>query len=181
MTGDFEFSSPAATKVFDWNLIKQNFPNSNILVFEFSEKGRPLNNVDDLPIVEGELLNNLLNQVPYYKNWNEHLEIYYFSLNTIDNKEVGIFLSVTEFDGMNYKFDLIQFDSSGKIIVFQTISNSWEAAECFGFTNATIDLKDNILYNQKLRNCFDFESEERVIEQSSSKFKLAGLQFLEIK
>lgn len=180
-TGNFAFSSPTATSFFDWEMIKKIFPNRDILVFDFSDKGHPLNKIDDLPRVEGEMMNSLLEQVPYYKEWFQHLEIYYFSLNIIDNKEVGIFLSVREFDGMAYNFDLIQFDKMGKIIVFQTIANSWEAAECFGYTNAKIDLKDNVLYNQKLRNCFDFQSEERLIEQSISKFKLAGLKFVEIK
>lgn len=179
--GDLEFSNSATTAVFDWDVIKQNFPNRDILVFNFSDKGRPLNKIDDLPKVKGEFLNSLLEQVAYYRDWNEHLEIYYFSLNIIDNEKVGIFLSVRDFDGMEYNFDLIQFDDSGKVLVFHTIATSWETAECFGFTSAKIDLKDNILFSKTTQSCFDFESEERIIEESTSKYKLEGLKFVELK
>lgn len=160
-----------------WEGIKGNFPYKGITDFDFSTSGQPLNMISNLPLIDTSLFNNLTKQIQTYSQWKEHLEIFYFSLNEIDNKEVGIFLTKREFDGTNYTFDLIQFDKNSKVTTFKNIANNWEAAECIGYSRAKINTESNILAIQKLQKCYDEETEKiEVIDSIIIKLSLGNLE-----
>jgi len=149
-----------------WNSIINNFPFSGISSYDFSTDGTPQNQVENLPKIEPKLFKILTEQIKEYQNWKDYLEIYYFSKNTLNQNEMGIFLRKKEFDGTSYYFDLIQFDKSGNVIHFQNIANTWEAAECFGYTSAIIDNKSKTITTNKIQKCFDEETESFMLADS---------------
>jgi hypothetical protein len=160
-----------------WDILKTKFPNQNITEFMFDLDGEPIIDFSNLVEVDSNTFKELTEKISYYENWKEYSKIYYYSKNIIDSIEVGIFLEIVDFDGMNYSFDLIQTDEYGNILKFQVISDSFQAAECFGYTNAKIDSELNILSNQKIANCWNFELEDR--ENSDSIITIFSTKNLE--
>lgn len=165
-----------------WKNIKSKFPNSDIIDFDFSYNGQPLNNIKNLPKLDSLTFNELVKQVKTYEDWSDYLEIYYFSKNTLKKNEFGIFLTIREFDGTSYSFDAIQINEKGKIIKFRNIANSWVAAECLGYTRTKINYKDNTMLSQTLQKCYDEESvnNER-IDSIIILTSILDLNFKEIK
>jgi hypothetical protein len=99
------------------------------------------------------------------------LNIYYFSKNIIDQKEVGIFLVEKEFDGTEYTFDMIKIDNQGKIEKIEPLANSWSAAECIGYTRAKLDYSSNKMYQEVLEKCYDDTSDDNQSVDSIIKVK----------
>jgi hypothetical protein len=161
-----------------WNTIKNKFPYSGVLTFDFNSEGKSLNEINSLPVIDNNLFNTLTEQVEYYKKWKEEIKIFYFSKNTINEQEVGVFLSIRDFDGEEYSFDLIRFNEKGDIATFHSIANSWQAAECFGYSRSKIDNKTNVLVSQTLQKCYDEEAKnETAIDSIITKISLSNLTF----
>lgn len=142
---------------FDWNSKKPHFPQKNLTVFDFDSDRTPINQVEGLPKLDSAFARRLVSQVPHYQRFQEYIELYYFSLNEFADaeNEVGIFLATIDFDGLEYCFDMIQFDANGAVITYKTLATSWTAAECFGYTRAFIDPDSLILTNQKVQKCYN--------------------------
>ncbi len=165
-----------------WTKIKDNFPNQDILQYDFKTDGQPLNDLSKAIKLDSIAFEELVSKVKRYSEWKEYLEIFYFSKNKIENQEVGIFLIKREFDGTEYTFDLIQFDSKGEITKIETIANSWTAAECLGYTRATIDLKSNHILQEILQKCYDEEAENNeALDSIVNTISLKNLDFKTLK
>jgi len=165
-----------------WTKIKDKFPNQDILQYDFKADGQPLNDLSKAIKLDSLAFKELVSKVKRYSEWKEYLEIFYFSKNKIENQEVGIFLIKREFDGTDYTFDLIQFDSKGEITKIETIANSWTAAECLGYTRATIDLKSNHILQEILQKCYDEEAENNeALDSIVNTISLKNLDFKTLK
>lgn len=161
-----------------WKNIKSKFPNSEIVEYDFSGNGQPLNEIRNLPRLDSITFRELSAQIKQLNDWKEYLEIYYFSKNIIEENEIGIFLSIREFDGTNYNFDAIQIDELGKVLKIQNLANSWQAAECIGYTRTQLDYKNRKMTSQKLRKCYDEEAENnKSIDSLTIETSLKELDF----
>ena len=168
--------------LLSWETLKNKFPNQNIIQFNFSADGQPMNDLSKAIKLDSLTFNELTSKVKRYADWKEYLEIFYFSKNEIENNEIGIFLIKREFDGTEYTFDLIQFDNKGEIKKIQTLANSWSAAECLGYTRATINLESNHLIQENLQKCYDEEAENsEAIDSIVNIVSLSDLDFKTIK
>ena len=165
-----------------WIIIKDKFPNQDILQYDFKADGQPMNDLSKAIKLDSLAFNELVSKVKRYSDWKEYLEIFYFSKNNIENHEVGIFLIKREFDGTEYTFDLIQFDYKGEINKIKTLANSWTAAECLGYTRATIDLKSNQILQEVLQKCYDEEAENNEsVDSIMNTISLENLDFKTLK
>ena len=168
--------------LLSWETLKNKFPNQNIIQFNFSADRQPMNDLSKAIKLDSLTFNELTSKVKRYADWKEYLEIFYFSKNEIENNEIGIFLIKREFDGTEYTFDLIQFDNKGEIKKIQTLANSWSAAECLGYTRATINLESNHLIQEILQKCYDEEAENsEAIDSIVNIVSLSDLDFKTIK
>lgn len=173
-----EEKNEAEVSAWGWNNIRKNFPKKNQSEFDFSPSGEPLNDIEDLPKLDSVDFNHIVKQIKTYDNWKEYLELYYYSLNYAQEIEFGIFLSIVEFDGTTYSFDLISFNDNGEVDRFEPLANSWQAAECFGYQRSSIDFNEEIMISQKLQKCYDENApNHQAIDSVVTKTSLENLIF----
>ncbi|QNR24540.1 hypothetical protein [Croceimicrobium hydrocarbonivorans] len=164
--------------VLSWSKIKDKFPSQDILQYDFKSDGKPINDLTKAVKLDSLTFNELVTKVKHYAEWKEYLEIFYFSKIKIENQELGVFLLKREFDGTEYSFDLIQLDSNGDIKKVVRMANSWSAAECMGYTRATLDLKLNQIQQEVIQKCYDEEAESfNTVDSILSISSLGNLDF----
>ena len=175
-----EYSSKMHAKEYKpnpltWQGIRTKFPYKEVKEFNFSADGAPINPVDNLPEVEGEVLEVIKKRIPQMRSWEEYSKIYYYSLNRVNEREQGVFLTITEFDGLRYTFDLLDLDENLELKGVTLLGESWEAAECYGFQRGWIRDSDQTLLREKILKCVDEEQGRRVTEDSTrTRIPLAG-------
>ena len=75
-------------------------------------------------------------------------------------QDLYIFLTVTEFDGEEYKFEGIIFDDQGNVTSRGLIADVWYLAECSGYTKAIIYDDTWEVAVQRLLKCYDVETDD---------------------
>lgn len=160
------------TPVLKWSEIKNKFPSQIFTKFEFTNKGQPLNNLNNLVKVDSSFFNEITSKNKRLNDWKDYLEMYFYSSFTYKENEYRVLLIIQEYDGTEYTFYLFQTNEDGFITYFLPIANSWEAAECIGFTNCEIDTINGIVFSQKTTDCYDQELHQKIIQDTSFIFKL---------
>ena len=162
---------------FAWSQIKQHFPEREVLSFDFAPDRTPLHQVEGLSQVDTVFRQHLISQVKFYQQWEEYLSFFYFSRQQIGEEEVGIILALREYNGLTYLFDLIRLDESGTVLTYANLSDSWRAAECFGYSRTTLNIERMTISKQILKKCYNEELESMVTDSSVASLSLTNFRF----
>jgi hypothetical protein len=141
-----------------WRKIADNSPKTNILEYDLESMGELRKNLRKLPRVDSITFKRLKNKIEKFGSWQDNIEVFYYSKNRIDNLNIGILLSIIDFNGNRYAFDLIGFDKNGEVKYNKEIANYWFEVECLGYKRAFLDLESSTMINEIIQKCYNEES-----------------------
>lgn len=173
-------TEPIRDRHLNWNESRNRFPHQDVLRFDFDSDAADslVNEVEDRK-VDSLTFGLLAAQIPAYRNWQDEIDLYYFSRNMIDNIEVGIFLKHLNFDGLEVSYDMIQIDENGNATLLAEIAKGWSIAECIGYQNAYLNYDKLEVEYVEFSSCYDDSQEDE--EAVDSIYTIRSLRNLDFE
>jgi hypothetical protein len=164
----------------NWNELRDRFPHQDVRRFDFeSDATDSLVNEVEEKKVDSLTFGLLAAQIPTYSNWQDEIDLYYFSRNMIDNIEVGVFLKHLNFDGLEVSFDMIHVDKNGTATLIAEIAKGWSVAECIGYQNACLNYDKLEVECVEFSSCYDDSQDDE--EAIDSIYTIRSLKNLDLQ